>query len=137
MLKRVFRWADVATCVVILGLAIAFRPHTRSWFIGIGLATANLPLWIAARLQLGSAFSIKARAQRLVTSGLYAKISHPIYLFGCLAVFGALLALQIWVILVIWLALTPFELVRIRRENQVLRATFGDDYERYRSTTWF
>ena len=137
MLKRVFRWADVATGVVILGLAIAFRPHTQWWFIGIGLATANLPLWIVARLQLGSAFSIKARAQRLVTSGLYAKISHPIYLFGCLAVFGALLALQIWVILVIWLALTPFELVRIRRENQVLRATFGDEYERYRSTTWF
>jgi len=29
------------------------------------------------------------------------------------------------------------ELVRIRRENQLLRAAFGDAYERYRSTTWF
>jgi protein-S-isoprenylcysteine O-methyltransferase Ste14 len=72
-----------------------------------------------------------------VTSRLYAKISHPIYLFGFLANFGALLALQIWVILVISLAFPPVQLVRIRRENEVLRATFGDEYERYRSTTWF
>jgi protein-S-isoprenylcysteine O-methyltransferase Ste14 len=51
--------------------------------------------------------------------------------------FGAFLALQIWVIVAIWLAIVPVELVRIRRENRVLRAAFGDAYERYRSGTWF
>jgi protein-S-isoprenylcysteine O-methyltransferase Ste14 len=137
MLKRILLWGDVATFVIVLAVDISFRAHTVHWFIGVTLAAVTFPLWILARLQLGSAFSVKARAQQLVTYGLYSRIRHPIYLFGSLAIFGAFLALQIWVIVVIWLAIVPVELVRIRRENQVLRAAFGDAYERYRSKTWF
>jgi protein-S-isoprenylcysteine O-methyltransferase Ste14 len=137
MLKQILLWVDVAAFVIVLAIDIAFRSHTIYWFIGLTLAAATFPLWIIARLQLGSAFSVKAQAQRLVTSGLYSRIRHPIYLFGCLAMFGAFLALQIWVIVAIWLAIVPIELVRIRRENRVLRAAFGDAYERYRYTTWF
>ena len=90
-----------------------------------------------ARRQLGSAFSLEARANTLVTHGIYARIRHPIYLFGCIAYFGALLALQIWPVLAAWLALTPIELVRVRREERILEARFGEDYRRYRSGTWF
>jgi protein-S-isoprenylcysteine O-methyltransferase Ste14 len=72
-----------------------------------------------------------------VTHGLYAKLRHPIYVFGCIAYFGSLLALQIWPILGLWLTLTPIELIRIRREERALEARFGPDYRRYRSSTWF
>jgi protein-S-isoprenylcysteine O-methyltransferase Ste14 len=107
------------------------------WLVGLLLAACALPLWVAARLQLGAAFSFRANAQMLVTHGLYARLRHPIYVFGCLAYLGSLLALQIWPILVLWLALTPLELVRAIREERVLEQTFGDDYRRYRVSTWF
>jgi len=76
-------------------------------------------------------------ARRLVTRGLYSKFRHPIYVFGCLAYFGSLLALQVWSILVAWVALTPIEFLRARREDRVLADAFGPEYTAYRRRTWF
>lgn len=134
---KALRWADVASFLVILGVDIAIRPRTVVWFIGICLAAVAFPLWMLARFQLGSAFSIKPQAHHLVTTGLYSKLRHPIYIFGCLAELGVLLALQSWIVLAIWLPTLPIELVRARREAEVLHAAFGEEYERYRTRTWF
>jgi protein-S-isoprenylcysteine O-methyltransferase Ste14 len=92
---------------------------------------------VIARRQLGDAFCANPEARRLVTHGLYSRIRHPIYLFGCLAYFGSFLALQVWPVLAAWLALTPIELVRARREDRVLADAFGAEYAAYRSHTWF
>jgi len=75
-------------------------------------------------------------ARHLVTRGLYSRLRHPIYVFGCLAYFGGLVALQVWPILVAWLALTPIEVVRARREDRVLADAFGPAYAAYRRKTW-
>ena len=72
-----------------------------------------------------------------MTRGLYSKIRHPIYVFGCLAYFGSLMALQVWPILGEWLALTPIEVVRARREDRVLADALGSEYAAYQSKTWF
>jgi protein-S-isoprenylcysteine O-methyltransferase Ste14 len=53
--------------------------------MGLTIATIGLVLWISARLQLGQSFTVRARATALVTTGLYSKIRHPIYLFGDLS----------------------------------------------------
>jgi protein-S-isoprenylcysteine O-methyltransferase Ste14 len=45
--------------------------------------------------------------------------------------------LQIWPLLALWLALTPVELIRMRREERGLEARFGEEYRVYRSSTWF
>jgi protein-S-isoprenylcysteine O-methyltransferase Ste14 len=137
MVSRILRWTDLIACLVLFALAVRFGPRTRLSYAGLILATAALPFWVAARRQLGDAFSAKPEARRLVTQGLYSKIRHPIYVFGCLAYFGSLLALQIWPILAVWLALTPIELVRARREDRVLADAFGAEYAAYRSRTWF
>jgi protein-S-isoprenylcysteine O-methyltransferase Ste14 len=140
MVVRVFRklrlWLDVGAFLVLLTLALRFGSRTGSWFAGLGLAAVCFPLWIIARLQLGSAFSVRPEAGRLVTKGLYSKFRHPIYLFGSVAYFGAFLALQIWPILLVWLALLPLEILRARRESRLLRASFGERYEQYRRGTW-
>ena len=135
--KTLLGWTDLYACLVALTLAIRFGPHTAVWYAGLALAAVGLPLWIVARRQLGDAFAAKAAARRLVTTGLYSRIRHPIYVFGCLAYFGSLLALQIWPILVFWLVLTPIEAVRARREERVLADAFGAEYAAYRSRTWF
>jgi protein-S-isoprenylcysteine O-methyltransferase Ste14 len=72
-----------------------------------------------------------------VTTGLYARVRHPIYLFGGLAYFGALLALQNWPLLAGWLVLmAAVQPLRIRREDAALQAKFGDAYAAYRRRTW-
>lgn len=129
-------WLDVIACIVILLFALWLAPRNGWWFAGVALSAGTFPLWIAARAQLGDAFSVRAEPRRLVTTGLYSHIRHPIYLFGTAAYFGAFLALQVWWLLFVWLALTPIEIVRLRREERRLREKFGDAYERYRAGTW-
>jgi protein-S-isoprenylcysteine O-methyltransferase Ste14 len=80
---------------------------------------------------------VTAQARQLVTHGLYTKLRNPIYFFGGLAYFGALVALQVGWLLAAWLALTPIQVVRVRREQKVLAAAFGAEYEAWRAKTWF
>src|SRR5918911_4266450 len=111
-IKKLRLWLDVVAFLVLLALALRFGGHTKLWYAGVGLAAACFPLWIVARFQLGSAFTLKPEARRLVTRGLYSRIRHPIYLFGSGAYFGAFLALQFWPVLAAWVALLPLEVVR-------------------------
>jgi protein-S-isoprenylcysteine O-methyltransferase Ste14 len=72
-----------------------------------------------------------------VTSGLYSKVRHPVYVFGTVASLSTLLTLQIWPLLALGVALIPITWLRMRREERVLGAAFGEQYERYRERTWF
>jgi protein-S-isoprenylcysteine O-methyltransferase Ste14 len=56
------------------------------------MAAVGFALWLTARIQLGKSFSVRARARALVTTGLYSKFRHPIYLFGGVAYAGLLIA---------------------------------------------
>ncbi len=137
MARKILRWTDLWACVILLALAAWRGPHTRARYAGLALALVAMPLWVVARRQLGDSFSVRPEARRLVTTGLYSRIRHPVYVFGCLAYFGSLLALQSWPILAAWLVLTPIEVLRARREEQVLADTFGAEYASYRRQTWF
>ena len=135
--KQVLYWVDVIAFLVIWGLAVNYGAHTWAWFVGLGVSAVSFVLWVVARLQLGQSFMLGVQARELVSRGLYSRFRHPIYLFGGLAVSGALLALQKWVVLGISILLMlPLQLVRIRRENRVLEASFGQAYRDYRSKTW-
>jgi protein-S-isoprenylcysteine O-methyltransferase Ste14 len=136
-LKRALLWGDVAFYLTVLGLAVRFRPHTTAMVVAVVLAAITYPLWVLARVQLGSAFSFRPEARRLVTSGLYSRLRHPVYVFGTLASLSSLLALQIWPILAFGLGLIPITWMRIRREEKVLAGAFGAEYESYRARTWF
>lgn len=129
-------WGDVAAFLLFCGAALWLSPRTPSFWLGLGLAVAAFPLWITARLQLGRCFSFAAEARRLVVTGLYSRFRHPIYLFGGIAYFGALLALQYWPLFWLWLCLTPLQLLRMRRENGALESAFGAEYRAHRSRTW-
>lgn len=127
--------------VYLVALAVVDSESTRaldaSWYLGLCLAAVGTPLWIVARWQLGRSFSVRARARELVSSGLYARIRHPIYLFGGLAWTGALLILLGWRGLIIGGIVALVEIWRARREERVLAQAFGAQYEEYRRKTWF
>jgi len=118
---KILRWTDLVACLVLIALAVRFGPRTTIWYTGLLLSAVSLPLWVVARRQLGNAFTVMPEARQLVTHGLYSKIRHPIYVFGSLAYFGSLLALQVWPILVTWLALTAIEVVRARARGPSAR----------------
>ena len=136
-LKRLLVWGDVAFYLGVLVVGVRVAPHTAAWFGGITIAALAFPLWVLARLQLGASFSFTPQARALVTSGLYSRVRHPVYVFGTLSGLSALLVLQIWPLFVIGVALIPVTTLRARREERLLAATFGADYENYRKATWF
>jgi protein-S-isoprenylcysteine O-methyltransferase Ste14 len=98
-------------------------------------------LWLAGSLlapfsvwTLRYSISIEPQARRMIRTGPYAYIRHPIYLGYCLQ-YGGLLMLypsQVFAAaLLIWSALT---LLRIRWEEDVLVTAFPE-YEEYRRVT--
>jgi protein-S-isoprenylcysteine O-methyltransferase Ste14 len=123
--------------LVLVALAVVADVRSPMWFVVLGLSAICAILWIVARRQLGEAFSVRPEARQLVVTGLYAKLRHPIYVFGTMAFVLALLALQGWQALAIWAILIPVQVIRGRREERVLAEAFGAEYEAYRNSTWF
>ncbi|MEO6802990.1 MAG: isoprenylcysteine carboxylmethyltransferase family protein [Granulicella sp.] len=110
-------------------------PLTRT--IGACLMLLVTVCVVIARYQLGHAFSITPQARRLVTTGLYVRIRNPIYVASPLYVVGLAFLIAQWWPLLLLIAIVPIQVVRAGREETVLRAAFGDAYDRYRTQTWF
>lgn len=104
---------------------------------GAAILVPSFALWGVARIQLGKSFAVRAQAKELVTHGLYARIRNPIYLFGSLMILGIFLLLGMPLLLLVFLVLIPLQLFRIRKEERVLEAKFGELYRQYKQRTWF
>jgi protein-S-isoprenylcysteine O-methyltransferase Ste14 len=106
------------------------------WGVGtVGLALASELLVIAAVRTLGRQWAIAARlveGHKLVTDGPYRFVRNPIYtgMFGLMLATG--LAVSHW--WAILLAGVPFAIgtvIRVRSEEKLLRAAFGQEFEEY------
>jgi len=135
--------ANFATLLVILVGVLLFAQHaaglslTPSRIVGLAITIPSFTLFVLARIQLGRAFSVQAKASALVTTGLYARIRNPIYVFGGLTIAGAILwAGKPWYLLC-FVVLIPLQMIRIRKEEQVLTEKFGVAYLEYKQKTWF
>ena len=104
---------------------------------GAAIAVASLALLVVARLQLGAAFSVRPRAKKLVTTGIYSRVRNPIYVVGEIFLVGVSMLLERWEVLLLAAALVPLQVVRAKKEEQVLTAAFGEEYLRYKAGTWF
>jgi protein-S-isoprenylcysteine O-methyltransferase Ste14 len=120
-----------------VGVWVVHQPLTPMRLVGIVIALPCALLLVVARLQLGSAFSVEAKASKLVVTGLYSRIRNPIYVFGGLLIVGLLLLAGRPVLLLLLLVLIPLQAVRVRREEQVLAEQFGAEYQEYKRGTWF
>lgn len=111
-------------------------PWTPLRILGAAIAVISLLLISIARMQLGPAFSIQPKAVKLVTTGLYAKIRNPVYVYGCTFIGG--LALY-WrpVALFALVPIIPMQIARAHAEGKVLEERFGDEYRRWKAQTWF
>jgi len=105
--------------------------------VGAAIAIVSLALLVVARLQLGAAFSVQAKAKTLVTTGLYSRIRNPIYVFSAMFLVGLVIVSEHWLLLLPIALLIPMQIARARKEERVLAAAFGEEYERYKAGTWF
>ena len=119
------------------GLQATQLPWTAWRIAGMAIAAPAFLLFVAARIELGSAFSFQPRATTLVTTGVYSRSRNPIYFFGALLTLGIIIWTgQPWLLL-IFVILIPLQVVRIRKEERVLTDKFGAAYLDYKQKTWF
>ncbi|MGY2994045.1 methyltransferase family protein [Mesorhizobium sp. URHB0026] len=126
------RVTSVAGTFMIL-LALSLTPAlqneaaqvTALCLVLIGTASSTLCLY-----WLGRSFSLMATARRLVTTGPYSIVRHPLYI--CEAVFVAGMILSHFSLLMVALGALQFLLQyrRARNEEGILRQTFPE-YEAY------
>jgi protein-S-isoprenylcysteine O-methyltransferase Ste14 len=114
-----FPRANLSTKQILMATAISF--------IGTGLS-------VFALAHLGRSFSLMAEARRLVTSGPYRVVRHPLYLFETVATLGVLLQFFSLYTFLLFLAYIVIQLQRMKNEEAVLERVFPE-YREYRSKT--
>ncbi len=110
-----------AVCALDLGLT--------GIVIGIILLAAGVPLWLAAAVQI----LVSVPKGKLVTTGPFAVVLHPIYtFFGLLVIPGTSFLFDTWVGFAIGIVLYLFSRIFSGREEKKLEESFGEKYRAYR-----
>jgi protein-S-isoprenylcysteine O-methyltransferase Ste14 len=125
--------------VPVRGLRARFLPASPALgILGFGLCVAGLALAVVARRALGSNWSGEVTAKvdhRLVTTGPYAVVRHPIYSsVFCLYVGTAIASGELHALVGVALAALAYAR-KIPMEEAVLAREFGEEWTRYRART--
>ena len=136
------RSALLVTVLPLIGIPyivylFARPPWTAMRLAGLLLMIPALILITIARIQLGNSFSLAPQATQLVTTGIYSRIRNPVYIFGTFVFTGLFLFLERPYMLLLIVPVLILQITRARAEARVLEQHFGDDYRRYRASTWF
>jgi len=146
---RILRLVILAvTFVLLLGSGLRMGPlgwrfvPEFGWapWTGIGVTVAGLLVCVWARRHLGAHWSDKVVLKidhQLVQSGPYTYLRHPIYAGLLLGIAGTALAVGEWRgIMALILSGTNY-FVKARREDRILAARFGEEFEAYRRRVGF
>jgi protein-S-isoprenylcysteine O-methyltransferase Ste14 len=96
------------------------------------LVGTGISVYVLAHL--GRSFSLMAEARRLVTTGPYGIVRHPLYIFEGLASLGLLLQFLSFYTVVIFIAFGLLQFQRMKNEEAILGKAFPE-YEDYKSKT--
>jgi protein-S-isoprenylcysteine O-methyltransferase Ste14 len=142
------RWIFVP--LLVIGFLSAYLPaytERKGWWVldgdairwlGVLLYKTGGVLRIWPVFVLGRRFSGLVAIQpghELVTDGVYGIIRHPSYLGAVVMMFGWALAFRSGVGLILAALIIPPILARIRSEEALLHAQFGEQYDAYRQHT--
>jgi protein-S-isoprenylcysteine O-methyltransferase Ste14 len=120
------RFAAVAGTFLSLGFLLLPPQElsTALYLFSLLLLIAGTAFAIWALLVLGRSISLMPEARRLVTSGPYAFVRHPLYLGEMVAIAGiGLQHFSVWALLLIGLG-WAFQFQRMKYEEEVLSRSF-------------
>lgn len=121
-------------------LPLPLSPAARlaTTLLGALLFFSGLALFLWGRRTMGDMYDLSSSLgaelyadHRLVTSGPFAIVRHPLYLAGQLAEVGALLIFRNWTMAPVTVN-APMLILRARREEETLAAEFGPRWEEYK-----
>lgn len=117
---------------------IATLPENELWrALGLAFCGVSTFIRVAALWTLGEQFSSYVTLQtdhRLVRTGLYQSIRHPMYLGVLLLMPGTALVFRSWQVIPIAICSPVFVLVRMEREERLSRECCGDEFENSRQS---
>jgi protein-S-isoprenylcysteine O-methyltransferase Ste14 len=124
------------------GVPDTWLPTDRTFLPGVFTAGVLVLGWQAVLLfrahdDLGTAWSgglALTQEHRLVTEGTYARVRHPMYGAALLWPVGALLVAPVPLVLPL-AALAVGVVLRVRHEERMLEARFGDEWRAYAART--
>lgn len=137
--------AAVALPLMLSFLAYMINPSWMAWselvlpvwarWVGVGLGIACLPLLWTLFQSIGSNISetvLTKKNHRLVMTGPFRWIRHPLYTVAMLLFFSyGLMASNWWMMMFTALGLVLIEVLVIPKEEVELIAKFGDEYRDY------
>jgi len=119
----------------------SFLPQKQSVaYIGFALSLAGLAIAVWARMSLGQYWSDKIVLKvdhRLVRSGPYARMRHPIYSGVLLGVAGSALVVDQWRGVLAFVLLLTNYWVKAKREDKILAGAFAEDFAEHRRRAGF
>jgi len=123
------------------GLTGWFLPVRFHFLVPVGLAiqAAFLMLAVWARRHLGRNWSAEVRVgegHELIRTGPYKMLRHPIYTAMLGMFLGTAIASSQYHALLGFAILVLAYMRKTRLEEEILRRTFGNDYDAYRRDTW-
>jgi protein-S-isoprenylcysteine O-methyltransferase Ste14 len=154
--RRVLRWPFILFATVLyFGLGVLLWRPIQLWLspaqqliatvVGACIYFPSLTLYIWSYMVLGkmfggsSGFGVRLHTDhRLITSGPFSVIRHPMYLAAILSFFGAFLVYRTWTLAIYAFSMLGL-VVRARREEGTLSLQFGEAWEEYRQRVpgWF
>lgn len=122
-------------------LAWRFLPETEwiTW-LGVVLTWGGTVIAIWARYTIGEYWSARVTLKedhKLIRSGPYAHVRHPIYTGMFIGTVGTALVVAEWRAVVAVVMLLIVHCLKAKREERMLAQEFGQEYENYRSEAGF
>ena len=118
----------------VLGWKVLPGGYVQFWF-GAGILLVGLGFAVWARLQIGAYWSGNVtlkECHRLIRTGPYALVRHPIYTGILSAFLGTAVALGEVRGFVAFVLLTVLHLFKSRKEERFMEQEFGEEYVQYR-----
>jgi len=109
------------------------------YFTGLVISVIGLFIWWSAKIALGENWDAgygQPKIKKLVTHGIYSKISHPLYLGINLTLIGLILIHQNIILSVISSIIVIYFFSRMYVETKFLTKNLGKKYLDYKKKTW-
>ena len=133
LLPRVLAVAGTFSMVLVTVFPRANLSLTQTVIASL-LSLVGTSLSVFALAHLGRSFSVMAEARRLVTSGPYRLVRHPLYVFEAVASLGIMLQFFSLYSVLIYLAHCFLQFQRMKKEEAVLEGVFPE-YQTYKLKT--